>query len=74
MNSKLCKRMRSLAQKETVGLPNVAYNVIRHSKRNPLFNPLDPMSLEPLFIDKLQFVLDPKCTRSVYQKLKAAAK
>jgi hypothetical protein len=74
MNSKLCKRLRSLAQKETVGLPNVAYNVIRHPKQNPKFNPVDPISLEPFTIDKLQFVLDPKCTRSVYQKLKAAAK
>ena len=71
MNSKLCKRLRKRAQQQTVGMPNVAYNVTRHSKRNPLFNPIDPMSLEPLFIDKLQVVLEAGCTRQVYQKLKA---
>lgn len=71
MNSKLCKRLRKRAQQQTVGMPNVAYKMIRHTKRNPLFNPLDPMSLEPFSIDKLQVVLDPQCTRAAYKKLKS---
>jgi len=78
MNSKLCKTLRRRAQSQTVGQPNVAYKAIHRNKPNPLFNPFDPMSFDPMYlepavIDKIQLILDPRCTRAVYQKAKAAA-
>jgi hypothetical protein len=70
MSSKLCKRLRKLAQSATVGMPNVAYRIQSHWKLNPNFRPLDPASLEPAIIEKIQVLLQKDCTRYVYQQAK----
>jgi hypothetical protein len=70
VNAKKCKLLRKLAQEKTVGMPNVEYRIQRHWKINPNFRPLDPTSLEPASIEKIQILLSENCTRYVYRQEK----
>lgn len=67
MNGKQSKRLRSAAERQTIGLPNIKYNKIEYHN----------VRITDFFsgLPKNAYVVDPitlneKCTRSIYKRLK----
>lgn len=69
MRGSKAKHLRRQAEAETMGRPEREYRVIRHAVREYI----GPGGIETRYVNCDQIVLNPRCTRAVYQERKRAA-